>query len=393
MSSSTAKPACRSGSRRLIALSSTALALPGIAVADAPPVQSTLSYKFSNYREDAVARSEAPFGERDRYDIDIHQLRLLMPTSRNTSLQLDANQESMSGASPWFTFTDASGDPLVALSGASGISDRRREASITGSYYLDNATLSANTGYSIEDDYRSRYFGISGQIGFNQALTTLAAGFSFADDDIFPTDAELFNRIGREDKRSKSAYVALTQVIDQTSMLQTGLSLTQQSGYLSDPYKLRDVRPDERTQLAWTTSYRKFLAGPDAALHLDYRLYHDDFGITSHTVETAWHQNLGARVRVIPHLRYYSQSAADFHTNVDDFLAPPTAYQSSDYRLSSYGAISGGIDLAIDFGTWQATLNTERYVANEKYSAYDVSRPGAGLVSYLRASLGVNFSF
>ena len=42
----------------LIALSTTALALPGITSADAPPTQSTVSYKFSNYVEDDLSRSE-----------------------------------------------------------------------------------------------------------------------------------------------------------------------------------------------------------------------------------------------------------------------------------------------------------------------------------------------
>ncbi|MBT7225855.1 MAG: hypothetical protein HN872_04515, partial [Gammaproteobacteria bacterium] len=44
-----------SDSANIIALSSTALALPGIALADAPPTQSTASYKLSNYQEDDLS--------------------------------------------------------------------------------------------------------------------------------------------------------------------------------------------------------------------------------------------------------------------------------------------------------------------------------------------------
>ncbi|MBL6905282.1 MAG: hypothetical protein ISR27_07125, partial [Pseudomonadales bacterium] len=62
-----------SDSANIIALSSTALALPGIALADAPPTQSTASYKLSNYQEDDLSRSEVPSGELNRYDIDVHQ--------------------------------------------------------------------------------------------------------------------------------------------------------------------------------------------------------------------------------------------------------------------------------------------------------------------------------
>lgn len=374
-------------------MSTTALALPGIAVADAPPPFSTLSYKFTNYQEDPMSRRETPFGDRDRYDIDVHQLRLISPTSRNTSIQIDANQESMSGASPWFTIAGADGDPLVNLSGASGIRDSRRELSLTGSYYFDSGSVSANSGYSVEDDYRSRYYAISGQRNFNQDLTTVAAGFSYADDEIFPTDAERFNRVVKDSKFSTSAFLSLSQIINQTSAFQVAFSITEQSGFLSDPYKLRDVRPENRTQLALSNAYRQFFVAADAALHVDYRYYHDDFGVSSHTLETAWYQNLGSSFQVIPHLRYYSQSAADFYSNVDNFLLPVTEFQSSDYRLSAYGAVSGGINLVTDFDDWLISLNTERYIANEKYSAHSVSQPGAGLVSFYRVSVGIEYSF
>ena len=107
----------------------------------------------------------------------------------------------------------------------------------------------------------------------------------------------------------------------------------------------------------------------------------------------AWHQNLGRDFRLVPTLRYYSQSAADFFTNIDDFLLPLTEFQSSDYRLSAFGAISGGLSLVADLGDWTATLTTERYLANEKYSAYEVSQPSTALVKYFRISLGIEYSF
>ena len=380
-------------SRSLIALSATALALPGIATADSPPVQSTLSYKFSNYQEDELSRKEAPFGERERYDIDVHQFRLLMPTSRNTAFQFDANQESMSGASPWFTTADSDGNPIVNLSGASGIRDKRSEVTFTGSYYLENGTIGANIGYSEEDDYRSRYVGLSGQRNFNREMTTVAVGFSYADDEIFPTDAELFNRVSSENKRSSSGFVSVSQIINQTTTFQSSFSLTEQSGYLSDPYKLIDVRPDNKSQIAWSNAIRHFFIGANAALHVNYRYYHDDFGVSSHTLDTAWYQNVSSTLQVVPYIRYYSQSAANFYTNIDDFTKPLSEYQSSDYRLSSFGAVSGGINLIADFGDWGFTLNTERYIANDKYSAYDVNEPGAGLVGFFRVSLGINYSF
>jgi len=382
-----------SKSASLIALSTTAFALPGIARADAPPVESTLSYKFSNYQEDDLSRSEVLFGDLDRYDIDVHQFHLLTPLGRNMSFQLDASHDSLSGASPWFTSADANGNPVVNLSGASGIRDQRTDVSAGGRYFLNNGSFGGNVGYSEEDDYRAFYFGISGERHFNNDLTTLALAVSYSDDEIFPTDAELFNRPIDENKHSTSVAMSVSQIINATATFQSALSVTQLSGFLSDPYKLRDVRPDEKTQFAWSNSVRKYIVAADAALHANYRFYHDDYGISSHTFDMAWHQNINRTFQLVPAVRYYSQSAADFFTNIDDVFNPLTEFQSSDYRLSAFGAISGSLSLIANLDVWTASLQIERYLASEKYSAYAVNQPSTALVQYFRVSFGLDYTF
>ncbi len=383
----------KNASRSIVALSSTALALPGIALSDAPPTQSTVSYKLSNYQEEDLSRSEAPIGDLKRYDIDVHQFQLVSPLGRNMSLHVDANYESLSGASPWFTSRSLDGEPVVNLSGPSGIWDRRAELSVGSRYYLDNGSFAGKIGYSEENDYSAVYFGLNGERNYNNDLTTVSVGLSYSSDEIFPTDAALFNRVIEDDKQSTSVFFSVSQIINQVSSFQSALSITDQSGFLSDPYKLRDIRPDNKTQIAWSNSYRRFFVSANAAFHVDYRYYHDDFGISSHTSDVSWHQNLGRTFQLVPQLRYYSQSAADFFTNVDDFLNPISEYQSSDYRLSAFGAVSGGFSVIADMGSWKATLTAERYLANDKYSAYDVSLPSTALVKYNRVSLGIDLRF
>ena len=121
-------------------------------------------------------------------------------------------------------------------------------------------------------------------------------------------------------------------MLNPVASFQTALSLTGQSGYLSDPYKLQDSRPDEKTQIAFSNSLRYFFIKADGALQSDYRYYRDDFGIRSHTLDLSWFQNVTRSFKIVPMLRYYSQSAADFYTNIDDFLKPLSESQSSDYR-------------------------------------------------------------
>ena len=380
-------------SRSLIALSTSALALPGIAQADAPPTESTLSYKISNYQEDDLTRAQVPFGELGRYDIDVHQFQYVSPLGIDFALFIDANHEDMSGASPWFSTANAAGEPVINMSGASGITDARSELSIGTRYYSQNGNFGGAVGYSEENDYRATYVNLSGSRNFNNDLTTVTLGFSHSADDIFPTDAELFNRVRNEDKRVTSAAVSLSQVINRVTTFQTALSITEQSGFLSDPYKLQDARPDNKTQIAFSNSLRYFFIEADGALQANYRYYHDDFGISSHTLDLSWFQNINRSFQVAPMLRYYSQSAADFYTNIDDFTKPLTEPQSSDYRLSAFGAFSGGINLIADFGDWTATFTAERYVANEKYSVYAVNQPSPALVQFVRLSLGVDYSF
>ncbi|HCA36323.1 MAG TPA: hypothetical protein DEP13_06745 [Gammaproteobacteria bacterium] len=380
-------------SRSLIALSTSALALPGIAQADAPPTESTLSYKISNYQEDDLTRAQVPFGELGRYDIDVHQFQYVSPLGIDFALFIDANHEDMSGASPWFSTANAAGEPVINMSGASGITDARSELSIGTRYYSQNGNFGGAVGYSEENDYRATYVNLSGSRNFNNDLTTVTLGFSHSADDIFPNDAELFNRVRNEDKRATSAAVSLSQVINRVTTFQTALSITEQSGFLSDPYKLQDARPDNKTQIAFSNSLRYFFIEADGALQANYRYYHDDFGISSHTLDLSWFQNINRSFQVAPMLRYYSQSAADFYTNIDDFTKPLTEPQSSDYRLSAFGAFSGGINLIADFGDWTATFTAERYVANEKYSVYAVNQPSPALVQFVRLSLGVDYSF
>ncbi|MAS59940.1 MAG: hypothetical protein CMQ07_02395, partial [Gammaproteobacteria bacterium] len=157
-------------SRSLIALSTSALALPGIAQADAPPTESTLSYKISNYQEDDLTRAQVPFGGLGRYDIDVHQFQYVSPLGIDFALFIDANHEDMSGASPWFSAANAAGEPVINMSGASGITDARSELSIGTRYYSQNGNFGGAVGYSEENDYRATYVNLSGSRNFNNDL-------------------------------------------------------------------------------------------------------------------------------------------------------------------------------------------------------------------------------
>lgn len=380
-------------SRSLIALSASAIALPGIAKADAPPFNSSLSYKISNYQEDDLTREQVPFGGLERYDIDVHQFQFVSPLGSDYALFIDANHENMSGASPWFSTAGNDGQPVINMSGASGIYDSRSEIAIGARYYGATGNVGGAIGYSEENDYRAKYVRMSGSRNFNNDLSTLTMSLSHSDDAIFPSDAERFNRVRDKNKRTNSVAVSWSQILNPVASFQMALNLTGHSGYLSDPYKLQDSRPNNKNQIAFSNSLRYYFIDMEGALQGEYRYYRDDFGINSHTLDVSWFQNVTKSLKIVPMLRYYTQSAADFYTNIDDFLKPLSENQSSDYRLSAFGAVSGGLSFVADFGGWAATLTAERYVANEKYSSFAVNQPSPGLVQFTRLSLGVNYTF
>ena len=227
---------------------------------------------------------------------------------------------------------------------------------------------------------------------FNGDLTTLSAGISYSSDVIEPSDALLFRRVTREERRTRSVLIGVAQVLDRLSALYAGVGITDQQGYLSDPYKLRDVRPGKRLERTASLRYRRYLTGVEAAVHLDYRFFDDDWGIVSHTLQSSWYQNVGARFQIVPNLRYYSQSAADFMLPVDNFLLSPDISQSSDFRLSAYGAVTLGLKGIVQLPRWALTVSVDRYMGREKYGLSSGPEHPARL-DFTLLSLVVDYKF
>ena len=348
----------------LVALTLAALSLPAFSATQ--PAESTLSVGLANYQEADIPQYRLDGGDNRRYDVDIRQFRLLTPAGRDWSFGVDLSRETMSGASPWATVMDADGQPALIMSGAT-IHDSRTELSFSATRYGEDNSITLAATQSREDDYRAVSPSLSGEWTFNDDLTTLSLGFSYSSDTVEPTDAAAFGRVTREERRSRSASLGISQVLDRKAAVYAGFGATLHEGYLSDPYKLRDTRPEERLEGTLSLRYRQFLSGPDAALHLDYRYFNDDWGIVSHTLHASWYQNVGAVFQVVPNLRYYSQSAADFYRSSDDFSLPLDVHQSSDFRLSAYGAFTFGLKGIVQQPDWSLTLSADRYISSERY--------------------------
>jgi hypothetical protein len=74
-----------------------------------------------------------------------------------------------------------------------------------------------------------------------------------------------------------------------------------------------------------------------------YRYYWDDWGVKSHTVDLKYRTDLPEHDWLQPHLRYYTQTAADFFVFGLPLGAPLPRYATSDFRLGPLHSATLGL--------------------------------------------------
>ncbi len=378
------------------ALVSSSMALPGmqeLLAAEQP--REVFDYRFTHYDENALPKSQLLAGDPDRYEINSHQLRWVKNLDRSYTLTVGYLHEAMSGSSPWYVIPGSAGQSLQVMSGAT-IREQRDQFDLSISHTGEQYTHALAAGYSRENDYRAVYGSYSGKKEAEDALSAINWGFSYSDDEINPTDAVEFGRIESASRDSKSASLGMSQVLNRNAVLQVGATVTHQTGFLSDPYKLvlvgqqilPDQRPDERTQFAVSGRYRHYIEKGRAALRLDYRYFFDSWEVQAHTLELAYVQPLGDAWELTPSLRYHAQQAAEFYAPYFR-QAPQYEYWSSDYRLATFGALIYRLDVSWKNSRLRASAGLELYDSEAGLSVFGNSQDTPGLVDFVRASLAL----
>ncbi len=356
----------------------------------------SVGYRFNVYDEDGF--SGAPvIGSDKRYHVDSQQLDFSGSVGDRNTLTVNATHEVMSGSSPWYAIPGADNRPIQVLSGAT-IRDHRTAAQASLMHDAGgNSTTTVSASYSAERDYHAAALGAEHTIPLNTALT-LGFGGSLSHDTIEPTDASIYDRIAHAEKNTLSGFGSLSWVLNKASVLESGIQINYQSGYLSDPYKLAtvgdtqlpDTRPDRRTEAAWLVRYRLAVSA-NAALHADSRIALNSWGQKSLTLDAAWYQTLRGDWQLVPGLRYYSQDSARFYAPF--FLTNPGDFYSSDYRLGAFGAIAASFNVRKQFGRWELSAGAERYHATTRYTLGGVDLSNFGAVNYTRFFAGLDYHF
>ncbi|CAH9017704.1 DUF3570 domain-containing protein [Candidatus Nitrosacidococcus sp. I8] len=280
--------------------------------------------------------------------------------------------------------------------------ETRKQGDFALSYrWNDDITYNLGGGDSDERDFHSQYARFGQTWDFNRKHTTFNWGVSYTHNSItadrFPfrltsvpvnpqtltnPDFPDWSVYANKKRNDFSINLGVSQILDKNSFFNADFVFLRNDGYNSDPYKEAlflvplttpgtawtysryDNRPDLRDQFTWKFGYTRFFEKPKAALKLNYSFFHDSWNISANTFAASWAQPLGRGWTLTPNVRYYSQNAADFYSpyfigsqtpiSLQDALnnqaaLPTPQYFSSDYRLSGYGVISGGLSLSKQF--------------------------------------------
>lgn len=244
--------------------------------------------------------------------------------------------------------------------------------------------------FSNEFDYQSLGLSATFNWDFNQRNSTLTAGVAYNADTVDPvggapvglTNMPVYPAVkstlgGSQDKTVYDLILGWTQVLGRKDLMQFNFVYGNESGYLTDPYKILSVvdgttgdpvanpdlryvyekRPEDRARQAlfWRWSHQF----EQDVLRMSYRYFWDDWGITSHTAEAFYRWEFGNRHYLEPHARYYSQGASDFyHTSLVE--GQTYDFASADYRLADLTTTTLGIKYGIELSkTSEFGIRTE----------------------------------
>ena len=226
---------------------------------------------------------------------------------------------------------------------------------------------------SKEFDYTSAGLGATFSWDTHQRQNTWTAGVAYSMNLINPVggvpvglDPMSANKATTgtsDDKTVLDLLFGLTRIISRHTLMQFNFNYGNDSGYMSDPYKILTVldnsgnlastpylyesRRDSRPRQA---AYWKLVHSfGDDVVHFSYRYYWDDWGISSNTFDARYRFEMGGGHYLQPHARYYIQNKADFYYYNLTAATTPT-YASADYRLADMSTTTLGIKYGIEMG-------------------------------------------
>ncbi len=340
-------------------------------------------------------------------------------------LNLKLVLDSLTGASPNGATPAATSQTFTGPSGNAKYTAAPGELPLDSEFKDTRTAISAgwqqpfgenmrvNVGGNMSKEYDFLSMGVNAAIAkdINNKNTTLSAGLSLEFDSISPVGGapEPLSTVSAQQKNgddTRNQYdllLGVTQILGRHSLLQLNYGLSSSSGYHTDPYKMLTVLDSSDKLIASATAgeYQYlFESRPDTRLRhslyagwkyiftedvvdLSYRFTTDDWGIQSNTLDAKYHWVAGEKFYVEPHLRWYSQTEADFYKpylreGVDvsvGTLDPLLSAASADSRLGAFDALTYGVKFGYALGKdSEVNFRVEQYTQ----TANNVNAPASG---------------
>lgn len=361
--------------RKMLAVATTSL-LSGVAHADNGVTE-------NNWEMDSAVLY---YSEADRVSVIEPVVSLRKDMGDDNYLNLRFVLDSLTGSSPNGAIKTNAAQTFTSPSGNASYTTAANQTPLDPTFHDTRAAINAEwekplsrtskaifgANVSKEFDYQSIGLSANFSWDFNNRNTTLTAGAAINADSVNPVggvpvgltamSASKSTSGASDTKQVTDLLLGVTQVINRSTLMQFNLNIGNDSGYMTDPYKILSVldgvgnlravdpyvyekRPDSRSRQAM---YWKTVVGFDEdVLNLSYRYYWDDWDVSSHTLEMKYRYSLGNHHYLQPELRYYVQDKANFyHYNLEDGAIP--TYASADYRLADLKTTTFGLKYGFD---------------------------------------------
>lgn len=238
-------------------------------------------------------------------------------------------------AGPQVSFTgqyyvdSVSAASVDVLATASPYTEERDEYSVGVDYLHEDSIMSLGYTNSSENDYEANtvYFSVSQE--FFGGMSTVTMGYANGWDEVGRVGNDSFS----EEADRRNYQLGLSQVLTRNSLLGIDLEVVSDEGFLQNPYRQNryvdpndptsflyqpERYPETRTSTSIATRALYYLPYR-ASIRGEYRYFTDSWGIDAHTVELAYVHGLNERWTLEGSVRYYTQSAADFYSDLYDF--------------------------------------------------------------------------
>ncbi len=247
---------------------------------------------------------------------------------------------------------------IDAVTQASEYTENRVQTSLGFDYLNDKSTISYSYTTSIENDFdaTTHSFGIT-QDMFG-SMTSVSMSFSIGDNIITKTGDDGFEKFSNfNDYR-----ISVSQVLTKSLIMSFTYNIITDEGFLNNPYRSiryidsaatdgysfqAELYPETRTTNAASISLRYFLPYR-AAVYGSYRYFTDSWGIKADTYEIGYVHPLENNWTFETSYRFYSQTQADFYSDLFPFVSPQNIY-ARDKELSTFSDVNLAFGVTYEF--------------------------------------------